>query len=178
MIGLGSGIVSNNPDPTPLMLATNLGLAALGIIILATVTTTFLDVYSAGVTFLNIFPKFNEKIIAITLGVIGTAIAIIVPIEQYQNFLYAIGSVFAPLFAILLTDYFLIKTRRTVREDLLIDWGAILIWIFGIFLYAIFIRTRFILGATLPVMVLTGLIYLLLWRRISNWKTFKRSVNF
>jgi putative hydroxymethylpyrimidine transporter CytX len=177
LIGLGTAVVSNSTDPTPLMLATNLGLTALGIIILATVTTTFLDVYSAGVTFLNIFPRFNERTVAIMMGVIGTIIAIIVPIEQYQNFLYMIGSIFAPLFAILLTEYFLIRKYRSVPEDLLINWGAIFIWIFGIVLYYIFIDIGFILGATLPVMALTGLIYLLSWRRISNWKTFKTLTN-
>lgn len=176
LIGLGSIIVSNNSDPTGFMLATNLGLAALGIVILATVTTTFLDVYSAGVTFLNVFPKCNEKMIAIIMGVIGTAVAIIIPIEQYQNFLYAIGSVFAPLFAILLTDYFLRKTPRTIEGELLIDWGAVLIWALGILAYLFFVRIGFVLGATLPVMILTGFIFLLL-RRILKWKQFRPSLN-
>ena len=109
MIGLGAAIISSNPDPSAMLLALNLGLIALGIIVLATVTTTFMDAYSAGVTFLNIFPKLNEKLVALVMTVIGTGLAIIVNIEQYEVFLYAIGSVFAPLFAILLTDYFLIK---------------------------------------------------------------------
>jgi len=42
-------------------------------------------------------------------------------LEQYQNFLYAIGSIFAPLFAVLLTDYFLIKMRSSKDDNLLID---------------------------------------------------------
>lgn len=174
LIGLGSGIVSGNPDPTGLMMATNLGIAALGIVILATVTTTFLDVYSAGVTFLNVFPRFNEKTIAIVIGIIGTIMAIIVPMEQYENFLYAIGSVFAPLFAILISDYFLMKVAKAAPGELLIDWGAILIWLVGIIMYLLFIRTHFILGATLPVLVLTGALNLLLRRKVlQSWKTCK-----
>lgn len=178
LVGLGSAIVSNNSDPTGLMLATNLGVAALGIVFLATVTTTFLDVYSAGVTFLNIFPRCNERTVAMVIGGIGTVVAIFVPIEQYQNFLYAIGSIFAPLFAILLTDYFLLKMRGSNDDNLLIDWGAIVIWVLGILLYVALIRTRFALGATLPVMVCAGIINLLFRKRFLQWKTLKPLSNF
>lgn len=177
LIGLGSGIVSNNPDPTGLMLATNFGIAALGIVFLATVTTTFLDVYSAGVTFLNVFPRCSERTVAMIIGGIGTAVAIFAPIEQYQNFLYAIGSIFAPLFAILLTDYFLHKMRSSIDDKLLVDWGAIVIWVLGILLYVALIQTHFVLGATLPVMVCTGIINLLLRKRFLQWKTLKPSFN-
>lgn len=177
LVGLGSGIVSNNPDPTGLMLATNLGFAALGIVFLATITTTFLDVYSAGVTFSNIFPRCNERTVALVIGGIGTALAITAPIEQYQNFLYAIGSVFAPLFAVLLTDYFIFKSRRSIAQTLLIDWGAIAVWMLGVVLYYSLLQTEFCLGATLPVMVLTGAINLLIRKRFLSWKTLKPSLN-
>ncbi len=177
LVGLGSGIVSNNPDPTNLMLATNLGFAALGIVFLATVTTTFLDVYSAGVTFTNIFPRCNEKTVALIVGGIGTVLAVMAPIEQYQNFLYAIGSIFAPLFAVLLTDYFVLKFGKSIDKALLIDWGAITIWVLGIVLYYALLQTHFCLGATLPVMIVTGAINLLIKRRFLTWKTLKPSLN-
>jgi putative hydroxymethylpyrimidine transporter CytX len=175
LIGLGSAILFENPDVGAIMVAANLGFSALGIIILSTVTTTFLDVYSAGVTFLNIMPRLNEKTVALIMGVIGTVVAIIVPIEQYVNFLYAIGSVFAPLFAILFTDYFIIKKRKNVQEELIIDWGAMVVWIIGIVLYYTLIKFDFILGSTVPVMILTSLIYIISWRWINNWKYLRKS---
>ncbi len=174
IIGLGAAIVSANADPTGMMLAANLGLTALGILLLSTVTTTFLDAYSAGVTFLNITPRLSERKMAIIMAVIGTIIAIIVPIEQYENFLYAIGSVFAPLFAVVIADYFILK-NRSIDPDLQVNWGAVVVWVVGIVLYYIFIRFNFILGATVPVMILTGLIYTLFWRWIKNWTSIKKS---
>ena len=57
--------VAGVADPAAMMFAAHLGLFALGIIVLATVTTTFMDAYSAGVTFLNILPEFDEKLIAV-----------------------------------------------------------------------------------------------------------------
>ena len=175
IIGLGAAIVTENPDPSAMMLAANLGVTALGIVILSTVTTTFLDAYSAGVTFLNIFPKLNERKVALAMGIIGTLIAIIVPIEQYENFLYAIGSVFAPLFAVLLTEYFIIKKNNKLDEGLLINWGSALVWAVGVILYYQFIKYDFFLGATIPVMITTGIIYSITWRFMKNWKLLKKS---
>lgn len=174
IIGLGAAIVSNNPDPSAMMLASNLGIAALGIVILSTVTTTFLDVYSAGVSFLNIMPKLNEKNIGIVMTVIGALVAIVFPMENYEGFLYAIGSVFAPLFAILITDYFVIKKNTKVQDHILLNWGAILIWIIGVVLYYSFIKFDFVVGATAPVMAITAMIYGLTWRYTSKWKLIRK----
>lgn len=177
-IGLGAAIVAGNPDPGAMMLAANLGFTALGIIILSTVTTTYLDAYSAGVTFLNIFPKLNERKAALVMSIIGTIIAVIMPIEQYENFLYAIGSVFAPLFAILLTDYFIIKKNRKLQEGLLVNWGAAVVWVIGVIMYYQFIKLDFVLGATVPVMVITGLIYCLTWRLTKNWRLLEKQQSY
>jgi putative hydroxymethylpyrimidine transporter CytX len=174
IIGLGAAIVSNNADPSAMMLAANLGMAALGIVVLSTVTTTFLDVYSAGVSFLNIMPKLSEKKVGIVMTIIGTLVAIIFPIENYENFLYAIGSVFAPLFAILITDYFIIKKNTKVQPNVLINWGATLVWIMGIVIYYSFIKLDFVLGATVPVMIITGVIYAMSWRWTNRWKLIKK----
>ena len=56
-IGMAGGLLSGSPDPTKIMLAANLGLMAMAILGLSTVTTTFLDVYSAGISLINIFPE-------------------------------------------------------------------------------------------------------------------------
>jgi len=175
IIGLGAAIVSNNSDPSAMMLAANLGVTALGIVVLSTVTTTFLDVYSAGVSFLNIMPKLSEKNVGIVMTIIGASMAIILPIDNYQGFLYAIGSVFAPLFAILITDYFIIKKNTKMQASVLINWGAIIVWIMGIVIYYSFIKLDFILGATVPVMFITGFIYAISWRGTSKWKLIKKS---
>jgi len=174
VIGLGAVIVSNNSDPSAIMLAANLGIIALGIVVLSTVTTTFLDVYSAGVSFLNIIPKMSEKKIGIIMAIIGTFAAIIFPMANYEGFLYAIGSVFAPLFAILITDYFIIKKNTKVKSNVLVNFGAIIVWIIGIVLYNVFIKKDLLFGATMPDMIITGFIYAISWRVTSKWKLLKK----
>lgn len=167
-IGLGAAIVAGNPDPGTMMLAANLGMFALGIVVLSTVTTTFLDAYSAGVTCLNIIPGTTEKKAALIMAVIGTIAAMSVPIEQFENFLYAIGSVFAPLFAILIVDCFVVK--KEFDENLLINWGSAIIWAIGVILYYQFLNFDLPLGATVPVMLVTGVLYLVSRRYIAQWK--------
>ncbi len=173
IIGLGAAIIAGNPEPSAMLLAANLGLSALGIIILATVTTTFLDAYSAGVSFGNVFPKFDEKRVALVMTVIGTIIALWVNIEQYENFLIAIGSVFAPLFAVLLTEYFIIKNRK-VQDEMLVNWGALIVWALGVGMYYQFITLDFVFGATIPVMVITAVLYRIVWGYTQTWKSCRK----
>lgn len=173
IIGLGAALVAGNPEPSAMMLAANLGLSALGIVILATVTTTFLDAYSAGVSFANIFPTFNEKHVALVMTVIGTLVALGVDIEQYEGFLLIIGSVFAPLFAVLLTEYFVIKNRQ-LGDDVLVNWGALLVWALGVGLYYQFITMEFVLGATIPVMTITAVLYRIIWGYTKQWNYCKK----
>lgn len=168
-IGLGAAILTGDSEPSAMMLAANMGLSALGVVILSTVTTTFLDAYSAGVSFANIFPKLNEKLVALIMTVIGIVLALWVDIENYENFLIAIGSVFAPLFAILLTEYFILKNRQ-VQAEMLVNWAALGVWALGVILYYQFMTMEFVLGATIPVMLITALLYKIIWRYTKQWK--------
>ncbi|MDF2874324.1 MAG: putative hydroxymethylpyrimidine transporter CytX [Sporomusa sp.] len=170
LIGLGAAIVTGDSDPAAMMLAANLGLAALGIVVLSTVTTTFLDAYSAGVSCTNLIPKASERKMALAMTLVGTALAIVINIEQYESFLYAIGSVFAPLFAILLTDYFLLG-RQQVDTGLLVNWGAVLVWAIGVIMYYQFIDLDLVIGSTIPVMIITSVIYAAFARFMAGWRT-------
>jgi putative hydroxymethylpyrimidine transporter CytX len=164
VIGMAGGLLSGSPDPTKIMLAANLGLTALAILCLSTVTTTFLDVYSAGISLINIFPKVNERMAAVGFTVIGTAIAMIFPIERYTDFLYLLGSVFSPLIAILLTDYFVLKFDRRDRRA---DAVATVSLAAGIAFYYLIKMQELPMGSTLSTIVFTAAMHYVLrrWRR-------------
>jgi putative hydroxymethylpyrimidine transporter CytX len=162
LIGMSGGLVSGSPDPTRIMLAANLGLTALAILGLSTVTTTFLDVYSAGISLINIFPKVNDRLAAVGFTVIGTAIALIFPIERYTDFLYLLGSVFSPLIAILLTDYFVLKCDNRGRRA---DVTATVSLVGGIAFYYLIKPLELPMGPTLTTIVFTAALHFLLRRR-------------
>ncbi|MCX5836951.1 MAG: cytosine permease, partial [Deltaproteobacteria bacterium] len=163
-IGMAGGLLSGSPDPTKIMLAANLGLTALAILGLSTVTTTFLDVYSAGISLINIFPKVNDRMAAVGFTVIGTAIALIFPIERYTDFLYVLGSVFSPLVAILLTDYFVMKCDNRSRRA---DAVATVSLVSGIAFYYLIKAREFPVGSTLTTICFTAALHYVLrrWRR-------------
>lgn len=174
IIGLGAALLTGSADPSGVMLAANLGMAALEIIVLATVTTTFMDAYSAGVSFTTLIPGLNEKYVALIMTAIGTVLALVVNMEQYENFLLAIGSVFAPLFAVLLTDYFILGKRST-ENGLLANWSALAVWAVGVALYYQFLEWNMVLGATVPVIIVTGLLHSIVERLGLQWMYCQKS---
>lgn len=158
VIGLGATIFTGQSDIAQIMLQAGLGLIGVIIIIFSTVTTTFLDAYSAGVSFTSIKSKVNEKWIAIIVCIIGTLFAIFTPIEQYENFLYLIGSVFAPMIAILITDFFILKKDHTMKA---VNITNLILWVIGFIIYRQFMAIDTVVGSTLPVMIITGVLCIL-----------------
>lgn len=155
IIGLGSAIYAGETDIAAVMLKTGLGLWPLLIIIFATVTTTYLDAFSAGVSFVSIFPKLSEKTTAISLTVFGIVLAILVPMTEYENFLFLIGSVFTPMIAILFTQYFLLKQDASGRKFYLPN---LILWLVGFVLYRNVMTYETPLGTTFPVMIVIAVL--------------------
>ena len=72
LIGMGAAIFTGEGDIALIMVKAGLGVAALLILILSTVTTTFLDAYSAGISAESLSKKINGKYAALIVTVIGT----------------------------------------------------------------------------------------------------------
>jgi Purine-cytosine permease and related proteins len=154
MIGLGAAVFTGESDIAKIMQNAGLGAAALIIVVFSTVTTTFLDAYSAGVSSEAISKRLKEKPTAIVICIIGVLLSIFTPITQYENFLYLIGSVFAPMTAILLTDYFIVHRDSTNKAY---SVENLILWSLGFILYRLFMNVDTPLGCTAPVMVIIAL---------------------
>lgn len=152
MIGMGAAIVAGESSIDIVMLKSGLGIAALVIVVLSTVTTTYLDAYSAGVSSQSVHSKINAKAVAIAVAVLGTIGAILFNMDNITDFLYLIGSVFAPMTAILLADFFVCKNDSSAKK---IDAARFVVWILGFALYRLFMRFDFVFGCTLPAMAAT-----------------------
>lgn len=152
IIGMGSAIYTGEGDVALIMVKAGLGIAALVIIILSTVTTTFLDALSAGISSVTVFEKINGKIAAIVVTVLGTIGAIVFPMDDITDFLYLIGSVFAPMIAIIIADYFVLKNDSSEKK---LDPVRIIVWLTGFVLYRILMNYDIPVGNTLPDMMIT-----------------------
>lgn len=155
VIGLGAAIFTAQSDIAQIMLQSGLGVAGVLIVILSTVTTVFLDVYSAGVSAGTIWKGLPEKRAGVVVCLIGTLLAVFTPIEQYENFLYLIGSVFAPMISILIVDFFLLKKDSSQDP---FDLSNFILWLIGFVIYRLFLSIDTVIGSTLPVMILTALL--------------------
>lgn len=152
VIGMGASILTGESDIAQIMLKAGLSVIALIIVVFSTVTTTFLDAYSAGISNESIFPQFKGQYVAVAVTVVGTIGAIVFPMDDITGFLYLIGSVFAPMIAIQIADYFILHRdrRRTA-----FDTRNLVIWVIGFVLYRILMNVDLPVGNTLPDMIIT-----------------------
>jgi putative hydroxymethylpyrimidine transporter CytX len=187
LLGLAASLAIPSPDPSgvvmKLMVRFGWTVPALLIIFFSTFTTTFLDIYSAAISALNIVPELGERKGVIAGGILGTVTALYFPtLLNYEHFLLFIGAMFCPLFGIVLTDYFIMKKGILKVEDLYRRDGtywfwkginplAILAWIVGFGLYLGFspmlmekvmgikAAIPWPLGSSLPSLIVAGFLY-------------------
>lgn len=157
-IGLVSSLYAGTPDPIGVLISLNLGFSALLVVLLSTVTTTFLDVYSAVMSTLNLTSKISKKKLILIFGALGILLAMYFPMEHYENFLYMIGSLFAPVFSVVIADYFIYKDNRSGD---LFNISGLAAAAVGVASYYIIIGQNLLIGATLPSMAVTIVVYAL-----------------
>ena len=155
IIGMGAALFTGESDIALIMVKAGLGVLGLIIVIFSTVTTTFLDAYSAGISQESITPKVKGKYVAVVVAAIGMVAAMIFPMDDITDFLYLIGSVFAPMIAIQMADYFIIHRDR---REITVDVRNSIIWIIGFILYRLFMKMDIPVGNTLPDMMITILL--------------------
>ena len=124
--------VAHNPDDIyGAFIALPVG--ALGFAVLAAreLDQSFANVYSTAVSTQNLRPLWDRRILAGVIAALTTAGALWLNITDYQDFLDLIGSVFVPMSAVLIADYFITSRRRwdlsaaaPSRWPMLLPWAA------------------------------------------------------
>ena len=152
VIGMGAAIFTGESDIAQIMVKAGLGIAGLLIIVFSTVTTTFLDAYSAGISSESLSEKLSGKWMAVAVTVIGIVGACLFPMDDITDFLYFIGSVFAPMIAIQIADFFLLKQDHQEQSA---DVLNLVVWFVGFVLYRQLMKVDIPVGNTLPDMVVT-----------------------
>ncbi len=165
VIGMGMALVTEESDIAMIMVKSGLGLAAMVIIILSTVTTTFLDAYSAGISAESLSKKVDGQKIGIIVTIIGTIGAIIYPMDDITEFLYLIGSVFAPMIAIQIADFFILKKDVTESD---IYYKNMVIWLIGFVANRVFLKMDLLIGSTISCIIVVILVKVLAEKLIKD----------
>jgi nucleobase:cation symporter-1, NCS1 family len=144
LLGLGAVLVLSRGlgDPAALPAAVVAGgLAAIVALFALLVTETdeaFANAYSAAVSLQNAVPRAPQELLIVLVTGVATLGALVVDFASYQSFLLLLGSVFVPLFAVLLADWLAAGAHYTTAD--IFDsppWrpGLIAAWIAGFALY-------------------------------------------
>lgn len=120
----GYSIIEGMPqtyDPTVLLAQHGFGLIAATVVFFSVLSTNAMALYSANMSFLNIFPKLTFWKPALAFGVITTAGALFkdMLMANFFDFVLLIATLYIPIFAIILTDYYLIHKAEYEAEELI-----------------------------------------------------------
>lgn len=152
LIGMGAALFTGESDVGLIMARAGLGAAGLVIVVLSTVTTTFLDAYSAGVSTESLSPRIQGKWMAVAAAVLGTVGAIVFPMDNITDFLYLIGSVFAPMIAVQIADFYILHRDKA---GCAVDVRGLVPWAVGFVAYRLLMQVDLPLGSTIPDIALT-----------------------
>jgi nucleobase:cation symporter-1, NCS1 family len=144
LLALGAVLVLSRAlgDPAALPAAVVAGgfaaIVALFALLVTETDEAFANAYSAAVSLQNAVPHAPQELLIVLVTGIATAGALVVDFVSYQSFLLLLGSVFVPLFAVLLADWLAAGAHYT-PEDVFgappWRWGLVGAWVAGFALY-------------------------------------------
>ena len=130
-------VAHGNPDQIyGAFIALPVGALAFAILAVRELDQAFANVYSTAVSTQNLRPLWDRRVLAGTIAALTTAGALWLNISDYENFLVLIGSVFVPMTAVLITDYFVVSRGRwDLSAAARSRWLMLLPWAVGFVTY-------------------------------------------
>jgi putative hydroxymethylpyrimidine transporter CytX len=127
------------PEEIPAaVLAGSAGILALLALTVDESDEAFADIYSTAVSIQNVLPRASQRLLIVLVGATATIGAIVIDLRNYETFLFLLGSVFVPLFGVLLADW-LIAGAHYSRDDIFsapaVRPELIAAWLIGFGLY-------------------------------------------
>jgi purine-cytosine permease-like protein len=98
----------------------------------------FADVYSTAVSLQNLLPGASQRLLIVVVAATATAGAIAISLGNYLTFLFLLGSVFVPLFGVLLADWVARGSHYSeadIFEAPALRWPPLAAWALGFCLY-------------------------------------------
>jgi nucleobase:cation symporter-1, NCS1 family len=144
LLGLGVVLVLSRDlsDPAALPAAVVAGgfaaIVALFALLVSETDEAFANSYSAAVSLQNLVPRAPQRLLISLVMAAAVGGALVVDLVNYQSFLLLLGSVFVPLFAVLLADWLASGARYTAADVFEAPaWrpGLVAAWIAGFALY-------------------------------------------
>jgi cytosine permease len=106
-LGLAAARVAGSQDPGVMMRAIGLGWAGAVLMVLATITTNFVNIYMSGLAWKSLFPRTGDQWSVWSIGIVGTAVGLFYGswLDRYADFMVILGGVLVPVGGVLLAHY-------------------------------------------------------------------------
>ncbi|MDN2453009.1 cytosine permease [Lactobacillus sp. UCMA15818] len=183
-IAVASGAYDpNNSDPSTIASKLGLGIIALLVIILTSMTANAVNLMAAGSALSNVFPKLSLKISLWIVALLATIVTFIPMIlgsflDAFTVFLDYIGMVLGPIISIIIVDFYILKKKEYQVDELTkqngrywyhggINWLAVITWIIGAAFFFVLQKITFLnitVGATFIDMLLSAVLYYILMK--------------
>lgn len=112
------------------------GAIALFVLLVDEVDEAYANIYSTTMSAHNVIGHVDRRWISLTIGIVATVLALFVDLGNYTSFLYLIGSVFIPLFAVAIADFFVVsKMNWDVSDGSRLRWQPVVAWLCGFVTY-------------------------------------------
>ena len=130
-------LAGSTEAPFQPFLALPAGALFFGVLVLREMDQSFADVYSTGVSVQNLLPRADRRLLTGIIGAVTVVLALVLNMNQYQGFLTLLGSVFVPMFGVLVADYFLRGRRHRwdLSDHAPSRWSMLVAWILGLATY-------------------------------------------
>ena len=138
LIVLARDVADAQAMPAAVATAGGVAFVALAAITIDESEKAFADIYSTAVSVQNLLPRVSQRLLITLVSVTATAIALVLNLGNYQNFLYLLGSFFVPLFGVVLADWLLSGahfSRAQIFEAPAYRFGQLAAWVMGFGLY-------------------------------------------
>ncbi len=129
--------VAHNPnDIYGAFIALPAGTIGFAILAARELDQSFANVYSTAVSTQNLRPLWDRRLLAAIIAALATAGALFLNIDDYENFLILIGSVFVPMSAVLIVDFYVLSgSRWDLSERARSRWPMLVAWAAGFVTY-------------------------------------------
>ncbi|MEI6668953.1 MAG: cytosine permease [Acidobacteriota bacterium] len=106
-LGLAAARVAGTADPGAMMAAIGLGWVGAVLMVLATVTTNFVNIYMSGLACKSLVPRMGEQWSVWSIGIIGTVLALLSGawLDRYADFMVVLGGVLVPVGGVLVAHF-------------------------------------------------------------------------
>ncbi|MCY1164840.1 MAG: cytosine permease [Pseudomonadota bacterium] len=154
-LGVLVAITTPSTDLVAALLLAQGGLIALGLILIDEVDNAYGDLYSGSVASHSLKPRWSVRRWGITMAVVCTALAMVLPMHSLEPFLLMLSSVFIPLYGVILARLAGRSGVAALVTERQVNYSAVLIWFVGVVCYHACAQLAPSWGAALPTLVLT-----------------------